>query len=137
MVFSDVEEAVKRSQEPMYNVLTVNGIGNAGVQNEGASTSKGIGEICGGTKKVRHVFKKPTEHADIVQLSHKNFAPKSKKKMRWAVNLFCDWRVSRLSNVQVPIQIIRANLDDLYNVTQEDLCYALSCFIGEIKKNGW
>ena len=54
--------------------------------------------------------------------------------MKWAVNMYCDWRRERLNKVKAPVEIINANLDDLYNVKQQDLCYTLSRFIGEVKK---
>ena len=54
--------------------------------------------------------------------------------MKWAVNMYCEWRVNRLSNINVPLPILNANVDDLHNVKKSDLCYALSCFIGEVKK---
>ena len=60
--------------------------------------------------------------------------PESKKKIRWAVNMYCDWRRNRIAKTAVPHQSIRADLDDLYNVKQNDLCYSLLCFIGEVKK---
>ena len=98
------------------------------------NSNKEIGEYSGGTKKVRREFKEPVEDSKLVELSHRKFAPESKKKMKWAVNMYCEWRASRVQKVSVPMQIVRANLDDLYNVKQADLCYALSRFIGEIKK---
>ena len=83
---------------------------------------------------IRRSDKDPTDEKNIVKLSHKKFAPESKKKMKWAVNMYCEWRVNHMQKIKVPIEIVRANLDDLYNVTQNDLCYSLSCFIAEVKK---
>ena len=39
-----------------------------------------------GTKK--RLFKEPENESKISDLSHKNFAHESKKKIRWAVNMY-------------------------------------------------
>ena len=39
------------------------------------------GEVAGGSKKVRRPFKKPIDGDVINELSHKNFAPQSQKKI--------------------------------------------------------
>lgn len=54
--------------------------------------------------------------------------------MKWAVNMYCDWRHNQICKIAVPHQIVREDLDDLYNVQQSDLSYSLSCFIGKVKK---
>ena len=48
--------------------------------------------------------------------------------------MYCDWCQNQISKSAIPHQIIRLDLDDLYNVQQSDLCYTLSCLIGEAKK---
>ena len=133
---SDVSYVVKKSMEPMFNALTSGVAVKRKVQEVEVVGHGGLDIMDSKTvlNKVRCIFKEPTDDKKIVQLSHHNFAPESKKKMKWAVNLYCDWRVNRMSKVNVPLQIVRTNLDDLYNVTQADLCYMLSYFIGEIKK---
>ena len=115
--------------------MTVDGAGHVKRKlEEVTEENKDNGEVMSGTKKVRREFKTPTDDCKLVEMSHSNFAPKSKKKMKWAVNMYCDWRVSRLQKVKVPDEIFRGNLDDLYNVGHSDLCYALCCFISEVKK---
>ena len=131
-----MDEAIRRSQEPMFNELMIRQGGGTkrSYEDSEENANKCNGESIGRTKKVRREFKEPVEDSKLIQMSHRKFAPESQKKMKWAVNLYCDWRVNRVQKVSVPIQIVRANLDDLYNVSQDDLCYSLSCFIGEIKK---
>ena len=131
--FRDVDEAIRKSQEPMYNVLMLSGSCKRAIEecSGGDVSNDGINN---GNKKVRRAFKQATEDQSLIKLTHKNFAPESKKKMKWAVNMYCEWRVNRLKNINVPLPILNSNLDDLYNIKQEDLCYSLSCFIGEIKK---
>ena len=39
-----------------------------------------FGEYSGGSKKVRRVFKEPTDNMNLLELSHKKFSPESQKK---------------------------------------------------------
>ena len=54
--------------------------------------------------------------------------------MRWAVNMYSDWRRSRIGYVNCPEQIIKANLELLHTFDQSDMCYSLSRFITEIRR---
>ena len=80
------------------------------------------------------VFKDPTDDFKIDDLGKKQFAPESKKKMRWAVNMYCQWRSNRMSSALCPDQVINSNLDDLSNLSQGSFSYALSRFIVEIRR---
>ena len=48
--------------------------------------------------------------------------------------MYCEWRRNRIGKPFCPSQIINANLDALFEVTQVDLAYSLCRFIREIKK---
>ena len=124
---------MRKSQKPMVNELMVREAKKRPLEVELGEVS---GENIGGNKKVRHTFKQPTNANIIQELSHKNFAPHSKRKMRWAVNMFSKWRANRLRNGIVPSEIVNANLDGVFSFAQQDLAYALSCFISEVKKIG-
>ena len=124
---------MRLSQQPMMNLLMVK-VGSKRKLERGIDEVSG--ENVGGSKKVRHTFKEPTEQNIIKELSNKNFAPQSKKKIRWAVNMYSDWRANRLRNSIVPSEIINVNLDNVFGFAQQDLAYALSCFISEVKKIG-
>ena len=50
-------------------------------------------------------FKKPQNDDVIDNISNKKFAPQSKRKIKWAVNMYCDWRNERLVDNGVPMQI--------------------------------
>ena len=77
-----------------------------------------------GNKRAR-VFKNPDINFNI--LENKQFAPESKRKMKWAVNLYSDWRRARLSRIGVSDEIIKANLDNLHSFSQ-------SRFITEVRR---
>ena len=80
------------------------------------------------------VFKPPQTEDKIKSLSFKNFTAQSKRKIRWAVNLFSDWRTNRLREVFVNREIRQCDLDFVNELSEADLCYAMCRFISEIKK---
>ena len=84
-------------------------------------------------KKLRE-FKESTNDYDINQCSKKRFAPESRRKMKWAVNLYNDWRDYRLKLQSPPVEIGRSDLNFVGSFTQDDLCFSLSRFIREIKR---
>ena len=52
----------------------------------------------------------------------------------WTVNLYNDWRIQRLSDGVVSVEIVNANLDLLGSFNEKDLAFALSRFVREVKK---
>ena len=64
------------------------------------------------TKKLRK-YKDPVHDQNIDDFSKKCFAPQSKCKMKWAVNLYSCWRTNRLSKFCESIEILQADLDKL------------------------
>ena len=69
--YSDVEVVIRRSQEPMVNVLILSqGLKRSHDVDE-VTDQKNFGECSGGHKKVRHVFKDPTEEQKVSELSNK------------------------------------------------------------------
>ena len=80
MCYSDVEEVVRRSQEPMYNVLMLDGTRKRVIEDSNGEENSNYNEVTGGTKKVRREFKEATNDDKLVTLKHRNFAPESKKK---------------------------------------------------------
>ena len=132
-IFSDVDEAVRLSQiaeggvsEECMNVMVGQASSAEGVNNIDDSKKKQ-------TKKARE-FKIPEKEETIEQFSKEQFAPQSKRKIMWAVNLYSDWHRNRIAVPGVCHQIVQANLEMLYTFTQGDLCYSLSRFIREVKK---
>ena len=79
-------------------------------------------------------FKPPEDDNDISEYSKKRFAPQSKRKIMWAVNMYNHWRQNRMTKPGVPYQIIQANLEMMNGFTQSDLCYSMCRFVREVKK---
>ena len=44
-------------------------------------------------KKKCRTFKKPQNDFTINNMSNKNFSDQSKRRIKWAVNMHCEWRV--------------------------------------------
>ena len=129
-----MDELVRMSQQPMTNQLMVKACSDGndiGVEQKKEYLS---GEVEVGKWKVRCTFKDPIEGKLIDDLSHKNLAPQSKKKFRWAVNMYNDWRSYRMYSGLVVTHIIDANLDCVGSLKDGDFAQSLACFITEIKK---
>ena len=71
------------------------------------------GETSGGSDYKRRSYHRPDSADKINELKHKNFVIQSKKKIRWCVNMYEDWRQNRLLDPYVPSQIRTANLNSL------------------------
>ena len=54
--------------------------------------------------------------------------------MKWAVNAYQKWRDYRLSDVGYDEKIFEANLDEIRNLSIDNMSYALCRFIPEVKK---
>ena len=132
--FRNVDELVRKSQQPMVNSLMIEVGTNRVLEcvSQEDEACNGDGKHIG--KKVRREFKEPSNDQKLVELSYKTFAVESKKKMRWAVNMYCSWRSHRLGNGPVCEEIVRANLDALSTFSQQDFSYALACFVREVKR---
>ena len=105
--------------------------GNVMVKTKSDDSTENMGQVC--DKKRICEFKPPETDDNIDTMSHKQFAPKSKTKILWAVNMYSQWRASRINVVGCAPQIFNANLDT-FAFSKHDLCFALSQFICEVKK---
>ena len=76
----------------------------------------------------------PQDEAKISELTNKVFAVQSCKKIRWAVKMYNEWRVNRLKEVLVPVEIRRCDLKFPQDFNENDLCYTLIRFIREVRK---
>ena len=71
--------------------------------------------------------------ADLDRLSRKTFAPETNKKITWVVKMYTDWRDFR--NYQVdPQNPIWCDLNVKESINAQDLCFALTRFITEVRK---
>ena len=91
-----------------------------------------VGDSSVNRKKRR--FKQPENEAVINDFSSKKFAQNSNNKIKWAVNLYCEWHANRLKQFCSDVEIVRCDLDKLNQFTKSDMSFALSRFIREIKK---
>ena len=94
--------------------------------------SEDDGNVDGGNR--HRIFKDPADEDKINELSYKQFAVQSKRKIKWAVNMYCDSRENRLKDGIVAGPILNSDLNLGNQFTQGDLCYALVRFIREVKK---
>ncbi len=78
-------------------------------------------------------FKKPATAEVMSSLSRKTFAASTDRKIEWAVNLYRQWRFSRLSACGPERHIQDADIVGL-NLSKESLCYAMCAFVSEIKR---
>ena len=76
-------------------------------------------------------FKTPLCDVELEELSHKNFAPDTVKKIKWAVKMYREWRNNRNGG---GIEQIECDLDKKETITSNSLVYALPRFITEVKK---
>ena len=101
--FSDVDEIVRQSQ-----AKEVDGIA--------------IGQECvdvGNVKpKCKHQFKEVSEDKQIEDVSRKKFAPESRRKIKWVLNMFNEWRVNRMNSIGVCDEIIECNLDNVKDLNE-------------------
>ncbi len=66
------------------------------------------------------------------KMGQKKFAGETYKKIRWVVNLYHNWRITRNKNPDVvPILV---DLDRPETIEERMLSYTICCFITEIKK---
>ena len=55
--------------------------------------------------------------------SKKKFAPLSRVKIKWAINMYAQWRVNRINNRFAPDEIVKSNLDIIMDLKNSDLCF--------------
>ena len=84
-------------------------------------------------KQIR-TFKKNSSSDEIIDASKKKFAPQSKRKMKWVLNMFDEWRNYRMKQESVPIEVQRCDLNRVGQFSEFDLCFVLARFICEIKR---
>ena len=76
-------------------------------------------------------FNVPLDDQSLQDLSHKNFAPDTMKKVRWVTKMYRDRRNYRHS---LGLEFIQYDLDDKYTITKDRLIFALVHFITEVNK---
>ena len=67
----------------------------------------------------------------LSELSHKNFAPETLKKVRWVHKMYREWRAHRHG---MGLEFISCDLEDRSTISTSSLSFALCRFITEVKK---
>ena len=96
-----------------------------------ASDIFGSGQFSGKSSQSQRLFHSPMKQEELEKLSHKNFAPETLKKIKWATNMYRDWRNFRHAN---GFERIECDLDNKESITLENLVFALVRFLTEVKK---
>ena len=89
-----------------------------------SSSTKCIPTKCG--------FHQPLKDKELEDLSLKNFAPDTMKKVKWAVDMFRNWR-NYCHSHNNSFDFIQCDLDDKSSITH-NLIFALVIFLTEVKK---
>ena len=109
-------------------------LGEVETRGDGAGNLKECSELLCSKKNKKRVFKEPENDEKIGDMTKKQFAPESKRKIRWAVNLYNEWRCHRLENPLCPLEIIQANLKVTDQFEKGDLAFSLARFVREVRK---
>ena len=80
------------------------------------------------------MFKSPENSDKQNVMEKKQFAPESKRKIVWVINLYDQWSKYRMSQPKVSDEIIRCDMNMLEQFSKHDLAFALSHFVREVKK---
>ena len=72
--------------------------------------------------------------ARIKELKQIRLKPNSESKVNWGVNAYNEWRDFRLETYQYDVGIYYADLNDLPNLTKENLSHSLCRFVPEVTK---
>ena len=85
-------------------------------------------------KKQIRTFKQNELNDQIDKINKKVFAPQSRRKMKWVLNMYDQWRGYRLKQQSCPEEVHRCDLNLVGLFTQSDLCFVLAHFICEVKR---
>ena len=130
--FRDVEKVVELSQAVNHDVGNGPECDGNGFDIEVKMKQVDVHKL--GREQKKRKFKEPQCDYVMNSVSHKDFAPQGKHKIKWAVNMYVDWRNQRMKCENCPNEIMFADLDRLGMFTQNDLAFSLARFIREIKK---
>ncbi|CAG2195298.1 unnamed protein product [Mytilus edulis] len=89
-----------------------------------------------GPENTNKRIKRIVSDDEIKRIAVKSTADNTKKKMRWAINVFRKWQLER-NELAKRDENISCIAPDIEEMTKDELCYSLSRFICEvIKENG-
>ena len=80
----------------------------------------------------QRTYNSPLGNDQMEVLSHKDFSKETKKKMKWVLKMYNDWRIYR--NSSEVLGHIECDLEDKSTISQSSLNFAVPRFITEVKK---
>ncbi len=78
-------------------------------------------------------FKKPVSEQELAKLSQKTFAASTERKILWAVNLFRDWRFTRIRVPGSDGHLRWCDINDS-RIQASNLSYCLCRFLSEVRR---
>ena len=120
---------------PMINICVCSGK-KSELMVDGNLKRKYEDDYAGGVRCMvkKRNYNMPANSAKISELSHKNYADQSQKKIRWAVGIYDEWRINRMKELYVSSEIRNTDMAFVTYFSKSDLCHSLSRFITEVKK---
>ena len=77
-------------------------------------------------------YNAPLDDDEMERLSHKDFSHETKKKMRWVLKMFTEWR--SYHNLSASLDHVECDLHDKGLISVKSLNFAIPRFISEVKK---
>ena len=95
--------------------------------------TRALGVCRGGVQGRARLYNSVTDEK-LAKMMEVTYQQRTEAKMKWAVNSYNLWRQMRLTKYPYDENIMRADLNDIQNVSKENLEYSLCRFICEVKK---
>ena len=130
-LFTVEELGAKECQNCLFRLVLVKALLKFFDMKACLASKKNIG---GGDVEDRNRFKEPMSLAEMENLSCRSFAQNIENKISWAVDLYRRWWSQRVHHPDCDSRIIWASIDNLKQVSKGNLAFAISAFIGEVKK---
>ncbi len=81
----------------------------------------------------KYKFKTPSTPNELSELIVKSFAPRTEKKVDWALKAFKEWRKQRVLGPSCPSKILWCDIDSR-GLNKAHLCYSLCAFLNEVMR---
>ncbi len=83
--------------------------------------------------KGQYRFKKPVSEQELAKMSEKTFAASTERKIQWAVNLFQNWRFSRVRLPECDGRLRWCDIED-GRIQPSNLAHCLCVFLTEVRR---
>ena len=71
----------------------------------------------------------------ITSMMQRKYPVRSEAKIKWAVKAYNEWRTMRLDRDECETEILHADIEDTFTLTEENFEFAMCRFICEVKKS--